>query len=170
MNPPNSVSNKLLHTNVKYVNTTECNRLAGWEINPTLEHVRNGKSWCYNPIQFCARGTESDACHGDSGGPIFGRHQGPNAGCGIIKKKNGKTKKVCPFSIYGIFSYGSRCTSSVPREYYTVYVRLSYYADWILEKTGVKAVKTGLPVGNAVSLNRGGKAGPTVRSKILVRL
>ncbi|KAG5899760.1 hypothetical protein JTB14_006097 [Gonioctena quinquepunctata] len=59
--------------------------------------------------QLCASGNTSDACWGDSGGPLQ------------IREKSGV------FSIVGIVSFGSGCGGRVPG----VFTRVSKYLDWI---------------------------------------
>ncbi|CAH1187739.1 unnamed protein product [Phyllotreta striolata] len=59
--------------------------------------------------QICAWGNRSDACWGDSGGPLQ------------IKEKSGA------YSIVGVVSYGSGCGGKIPG----VYTRISKYIDWI---------------------------------------
>lgn len=59
--------------------------------------------------QICAWGNSSDACWGDSGGPLQ------------IRQKSGV------FSIVGVVSYGAGCGGKIPG----VYTRVSKYIDWI---------------------------------------
>ncbi|XP_028131439.1 serine protease Hayan-like isoform X4 [Diabrotica virgifera virgifera] len=59
--------------------------------------------------QICAFGNASDACWGDSGGPLQ------------IREKTGA------FSIVGIVSYGAGCGGKIPG----VYTRVSQFVDWI---------------------------------------
>ncbi|CAG9832380.1 unnamed protein product [Diabrotica balteata] len=59
--------------------------------------------------QICAFGNSSDACWGDSGGPLQ------------IKERTGA------FSIVGIVSYGAGCGGKIPG----VYTRVSQFVDWI---------------------------------------
>jgi len=57
---------------------------------------------------------DSDACHGDSGGPLF--------------VKNGNS-----YVQYGLVSFGNGCAKE---GFYGVYTRVSEYIDWINSKTG----------------------------------
>jgi hypothetical protein len=76
--------------------------------------------------QICAGRRDTDSCQGDSGGPL------------IKVNKNG-----CPYQI-GVVSWGVKCAvEDTP----SVYTRVSKYADWIAETTGVESgqKKSGLP-------------------------
>merc|ERR1712242_467379 len=75
---------------------------------------------------FCAGGSYAngaDSCQGDSGGPAFGKNQNACKEYTHNKRK----RKVCPYQIYGIVSFGGRCGSGVPG----VYTDIKSYCDWI---------------------------------------
>lgn len=68
--------------------------------------------------QICAGRRDTDSCQGDSGGPL------------IKVNKNG-----CPYQI-GVVSWGVKCAvEDTP----SVYTRVSQYADWIAQTTGVES-------------------------------
>ncbi|XP_046975643.1 phenoloxidase-activating factor 1-like [Vanessa cardui] len=84
-----------------------------------VRHVCENRfdSGTFTPLSMiCASGdvgtNSSDACRGDSGGPLMAQFKNLN----------------CSYSIEGVVSYGPRCGQSVG-----VYTRVSYYLDWIVE-------------------------------------
>ncbi|XP_050359603.1 venom protease-like [Nymphalis io] len=82
-----------------------------------VKHIceRKFDSSTFTPLtMICAAGDfgTSDACRGDSGGPLMAQFKNLN----------------CSYSIEGVVSYGPRCGQSVG-----VYTRVEYYLDWIVE-------------------------------------
>merc|ERR1711879_418499 len=90
----------------------------------------SGNFWSW-PKTFCAGGKYSngqDSCQGDSGGPIFGKNQNS---CKEYSTKD-RIRKVCPYQIYGIVSYGGDvCGDSTPG----VYTSIKEYCRWIATTT-----------------------------------
>jgi len=153
-NKQNTPSKILQYTKVGFTESKECNKIAGYPLEPSARDVKDGDFWVYDKQQFCAGGPgeQSDSCQGDSGGPIFGGNKQKKYGsCQRVKsdkkknKKNKKGKLVCQYAIYGIVSYGDECGGDIPG----VYTRISNYVDWIETNTNgaVQGQETGLPVG-----------------------
>ncbi|CAH1984237.1 unnamed protein product [Acanthoscelides obtectus] len=85
---------------VSAVSVSECN---------STYRDRTMRTRTIRSSQICAIGNSTDACGGDSGGPLQ------------VENKD------CSFSIVGVISYGMGCGGVVP----AVYTRVSRYIDWI---------------------------------------
>ena len=91
----------LQEAQVEYVNPRRCRSVHG--------------SWMIQDDMLCAYGSGTDACFGDSGGPI------------MIESDDGIPDDDL---IVGLVSWGRGCASGI---YPGVYARISYFYDWIVE-------------------------------------
>lgn len=80
--------------------------------NTDLHFCRSKFTKQVDESQICAAGTNSDACHGDSGGPLSA--QVPFAGSWLTFQ-------------YGLVSYGSAACHS-----FSVYTNVTHHRDWIV--------------------------------------